>query len=199
MSLTVASSYNAITFAQQQENSGFATSYFGPHTVSYSLNYAVDTYNMNAVYAYEGTIAASGTETVDLTNVVDVFNNSITLARIYGFSLSTIDADLLITPSAVNGCQWFFNNSSDGIVVKSESNLQYNTRNAYTITPSNCNITLQNQSSTTALTYKIVILGGEGPMTTPTPTSTPVPTATALPTATPVASTTPIPTPIPTI
>jgi len=52
MSLTVASSYNAVTFAQQQGNVGFATAYQGPDTVAYSLNYQVDAFNLNAVTSW---------------------------------------------------------------------------------------------------------------------------------------------------
>lgn len=199
MSLQVASTYTLINFSQVQTHSGFASSYHGPVSVEYSKNYVVDAYNLNAVYAVEDTIAASSSITIDLTNLTDFFNNPLSLSRVYGVQIGTVDADLLLTPAASNGCQWFFNSLSDGIVVKAESNFQYNTTSAYTVTGSSCNLTLTNLSATTALTYKLVLLGGEGPMTTPTPTASPVPTATALPTATPVPSTTPIPTPIPTI
>lgn len=198
MSLTVASSYNAVTFAQQQGNVGFATAYQGPDTVAYSLNYQVDAFNLNAVYAVETTLTALSSITIDLTNLTDFFNNPLSLSRVYGLQVGTVDADLLIGPAASNGCQWFFNSLTDGIVVKAESSFSYNTTSAFTVTGSSCNITLQNLSATTDLVYKLVIFGGEGPMTTPTPTPTPSPTVTALPTATPVVTTTLIPTPLPT-
>jgi hypothetical protein len=197
MSLQYANTYNSMAWTQVQVNPGFASTYQGPDTYSYAKNFTADPYNMNAVYAVEGTLAPSASTVIDLQNLTDFFNNPLVLTRVYGIQVGAIDADLLIKPGVTNPCQWFFSSTSEGIIVKAESDFMYNTSSAFTVTSSTSTLMLENQSASVTLTYKLALLGGEGPATSPTPTPSPSLSPTPFPTVTPVVTGTPIPTPSP--
>jgi hypothetical protein len=191
MALQLASSFNSLTWAQQQLNPGFSATFQGPETFSFSNSFTVDTYNVNSIYATTSTLAPSASITIDLQNVTDFFNNTMVLSRIYGGQIGVTGGDLLIKPGASNGQQWFFNSLSDGMIVKDGADFIYNTQEYFTVTASTRNITLTNQSATDALTYKLAILGGTGFATTPTPSPTGTPVPTPSPTLTPVMTPTP--------
>lgn len=197
MSLQQATSFNSFTWAQQQLNPGFSATYQGPDTFSYSRNYTIDTYGINSVYAVQLELAPSTSTTIDLQNLTDFFNNTMILTRVYGIQISAVDADMQFGPSATNGCQWFFNSLSGGIVIKANSDFSYNTTSAFTVSAGTSCLDIANLSSTSILAVKLALLGGEGPAVSPTPTPTTSPAPTPNPTGTPVPTGTPIPTPSP--
>ena len=191
MSLQTAVAYNSLTFSQIQLNPGFSSTYQGPDTFAYSSNFTIDQYNMNAVWAAEGTLSPSASTTINLQNVTDFFNNTLVLTRIYGIQIGVTGGDLQLSPAATNGQQWFFTSLADGLVIKAGGDFMYNTSSAFLVDAGTSSITLTNLSGTSDAVYKLAILGGTGPMVTPTP----LPTASPVPTPNPTGTAVPTPTP----
>ena len=172
MSLTSASAYNSLYFVQQRLNPGFSPTIQGPDTDQYNTNFIIETTGVNTVYAEEGTLNPLGSTTLDLQGIVDSFNDPISFTRVYSLQVSTTDADLQFGPSAVNPVLWFFNTATDRIVVKAGSSFLYNSDYPFEVDGSNKQLDLYNTSATTALTYRLVIIGGQGAGPTTSTSST---------------------------
>lgn len=171
MALTNASTYNALTWAQSKENPGFQPTYQGPDTFAYSKTFTVEDTGIDTVYAVEGTLAALGSTTIDLQSLTDFFNDPIVFTRVYSMQMQVIGGDLQWGPGAVDPCVWFFGSATDRMVVKDGSDFQYATDYPFTVSASARNLDLYNSSPTSALTYSLVILGGQGAGTTSTTTT----------------------------
>jgi len=185
MSLQFLNSQNFVGWTLQQAVTGFSPTTNTGQLVN-STTFTVEEYGVNDLYIYGGSLAAGNTLTIDLTNLTDVFNQPLSLARAYGIQLRTSNAAIQFGPAATNPFTWFFGNSLSYLVVQADSDFALNTRSSYNVTGSAKNIYITNLSSTTAADIQLVIVGGTGvPGPTATPSATPFTTATPVPTPTP--------------
>lgn len=120
MAVTQVSIQASTTFAIERAVTGFTTLAYGPETVSFSLT-SLDTATWNVVFAATYTLAASGTQTVDLRAFTDIAGNVISSADKalqLQITVTGAAADLLnVKPHGTNGLQWFFENASYGVNV----------------------------------------------------------------------------------
>ena len=63
------------------------------------------------------TLAASATNTIDLTNVSNLITSGITLAYVYGICFTTVGGAVSLSPGASNGLTWFFTGTSPVLAV----------------------------------------------------------------------------------
>lgn len=185
MSLVSANAYQSLTWAQQKVVPGFSNIYQGPDTFSFANTFVIQDGGVDTVWAVEGTLAALGSTTIDLQNLTDVFGDPIVFERVYSLQIETTDSQLQIGPGATDPVSWFWTSATDRVTVATDSNFVYCTNVAYFVTSSAKTLDLYNPSSTTALTYRIAIIGGQS-----TTTSTTSTTATTVTSSTTVAPTT---------
>lgn len=117
----------------------------------------------NRVYAYEGTIAASGTATFNVTSgLTDVFGNSIALTRIcevWVEHLNSSNNTSSITVGAGSNPLW----ASLSVPLRKDSDFHvrdYSTTGLIAIT-TNTTITLTNNSGSLTSAYRIFFVGSQ--------------------------------------
>jgi hypothetical protein len=121
---------------------------------------------IDRVYADERTLAASGTEDIDLATYTDVFGAAVSMARIKAVYIKADAANtnnVQVTRPASNGIPWLMA-AGDGIALRPGAWQMWGSGSAdatgVVVTAATGDlITITNSAGTTGVTYKIVILG----------------------------------------
>jgi hypothetical protein len=131
----------------------------------YDIASGVGTAGADLVFADERTLAASGSETLDLAGVlVDSFGAVITFARIKALLVFAIDGntnDVHVGVGASNGLATLFPVASSHVKVKPGGTLLCVMPGAgVTVTPGTGDLlTVANSGAGTGVTYRVVIIG----------------------------------------
>lgn len=140
-----------------------------PFSTSASVAYSTGTGagQVDLVFADSRTLAASGTEDLDLAGVLtDVYGATITFARIKAIHISAAAGNtnnVQVTRPASNGTPWLMA-AGDGIALRPGAAFTWSSGSAdatgVAVTASTGDlITITNSAGTTGVTYTIAILG----------------------------------------
>jgi len=172
VALTNAVAYNQLTWSQQQDNPGFSPTVQGPDTFASSTSFEIAATGVNSVYAVEDELLPLQSFTIDLQVLTDFFNNPMVFTRVYSIQVQVQGADLQWGPGATDPCVWFFGSSTDRVVVKANADMMYNTDYPFAVTAGAKTLDFYNMDASETMTYRIVIIGGQGAGTTSTTTTT---------------------------
>jgi hypothetical protein len=171
MSLTSASALNYLQWSQQSVNPPFAPS-TQSDTSTFNTAFTIEATGVNNIYADEIVLTPLQSITIDLQDLLDFFNQTLAFTRVYTLQVQSDGADVQFGPGAVDPCVWFFGSATDRIVVKSGSNLLYNSQYPFPVESVASTLDFYNSSTTDSTILKIVIIGGTGAGTTSTTTTT---------------------------
>lgn len=121
---------------------------------------------INQLFADTRTLAASGTEDIDLAGgLVDAFGSAITFTKIKALIIKAAAAntnDVVIGGHATAACASFFGDATDKVKVKPGGMVALIAPNAagYAVTAATADLlTIANSAAGTGVTYDIIILG----------------------------------------
>ncbi len=163
MALDSVSVQASVTWEMSRANTGFADTTQGSDTANFALS-ALDAATWDALFAAQYTIAAAGTQAVNLRAFTDLAGNSIAAAdKVLNILILVTGATadkLNVKPHGTDGLKWFFENASYGVDIPGGGCLLFSegaTSAGTTIDASNRQLLLTNNGSA-ALTVKVVAL-----------------------------------------
>lgn len=152
-----------VTWQLAKSNTGFTDTIHGTESASFSLT-LLDTDTWNELFAAEYTIAAAGTQAVDLRTFTDLAGNSVATADkalAIIIIVTGAAADLLnVKKHGTNGLQWFFGGASEGVNIPGGGMLLFSegsSSTGTTVDASNKQLLLTNNGAA-SLTVKVVAL-----------------------------------------
>lgn len=155
MALGFGNTSASLNWQQNQVNTPFQPTTQGADSVALSVSLN----NAEAVFAKEYAIAASGSQSIDLTNITDLLNLTYPLVAVYAIIVKCTGADCIFSPGATNGLQWFFGGATNSITVKKDGCFLYSSPSSTPVTSTSKTLLLTNASSTDALSVTIAIIG----------------------------------------
>lgn len=159
MSVTSSGITGSFGWSLSRSNTGF-TGVSQGDSVSAAVN--PDPVVYNSVFAAEYAIAASGTQSIDLRNFVDLaFETHTTTDKVIGIMVSVAGANITITPGASNGLVWFWTGTSPIVTIKAGGFLVFSDGAATTVDATHKTLTLTNLSASVVATVRIAILCGQ--------------------------------------
>ena len=117
MPLTQVNLSASVSWALARAVTGFADVTHGPDAKSFSLN-ALDPDVWNEVFGAQYTIAAAGTQAVDLRTFTDFAGTSVTADKALAVIVLVEGAGadrLNVLPHGTDGLQWFFGGTTEGV------------------------------------------------------------------------------------
>lgn len=157
MSLSKASVQSQISWTQQSSVSGFVKTQQGPDKVLKST--PVPIASLNEIYVYKGTLAASGTLTIDLKAVTNLLNEAVVFTGVQKLYLSTSATNITLTPGASNGLVWFYTGTSPVLTVKAGGAITLDDGGVTAVSATHKTLTLTNLSSTLTTYIELAIIG----------------------------------------
>jgi hypothetical protein len=154
MPLTALSVRSKIGFTLQKTNTGFPPTTFGPASEGYVYTQPA---GANQLYAAEFTIAASGTQTIDLNSFTNLAGESVTGIGAYSLFVMPVGSPITIGPGASDGLNWFW--GSGTIPIPDGGELKYSQPAAQTVSSSACNVKLTNTGSGSTVVTIVVVVG----------------------------------------
>lgn len=159
MSVTSSGITGSLGWSLSRSNTGFGGVSQGD-SVSAAVNLDASLYN--SVFAAEYTLAASGTQAIDLRNFVDLaFETHTTTDKVIGIMVSVTGAPITIAPGASNGLVWFWTGTSPIVTIKAGGFLVFSDGAATTVDATHKTLTLTNLSASVVATVRIAILCGQ--------------------------------------
>ena len=159
MSVTSSGITGSLGWSLSRSNTGFGGVSQGD-SVSAAVNLDASLYN--SVFAAEYTLAASGTQSIDLKNFVDLaFETHTTTDKVIGIMVSVTGAAITIAPGASNGLVWFWTGTSPIVTIKAGGFLVVSDGAATTVDATHKTLTLTNLSASVVATVRIAILCGQ--------------------------------------
>ena len=160
VSLSLASVAVELGWTQISPNTGFVTSRQGPDKLSASLS--PDLTVVNRVYAVSGTLAASGTVTIDLQALTTYLTgaDAVVLTKVQAVMLTATTTGMKFEPGATNPATWFFSGTTPAITLQAGGFFCLGDGSVYTVTASLKTLKITNISASLTGTYAIAILGG---------------------------------------
>ena len=159
MSVTSSGITGSLGWSLSRSNTGFGGVSQGD-SVSAAVNLDASIYN--SVFAAEYTLAASGTQSIDLKNFVDLaFETHTTTDKVIGIMVSVTGAPITIAPGASNGLVWFWTGTSPIVTIKAGGFLVFSDGAATTVDATHKTLTLTNLSASVVATVRIAILCGQ--------------------------------------
>ena len=159
MSVTSSGITGSFGWSLSRSNTGFGGVSQGD-SVSAAVNLDASLYN--SVFAAEYTLAASGTQSIDLKNFVDLaFETHTTTDKVIGIMVSVTGAPITIAPGASNGLVWFWTGTSPIVTIKAGGFLVFSDGAATTVDATHKTLTLTNLSASVVATVRIAILCGQ--------------------------------------
>ena len=157
MSLSKASVQAQISWTQQSSTSGFVKTQQGPDKVLKSTPVAIAA--LNEIYVYKGTLAVSGTLTIDLRAVTNLLNESVVFTGVQKLFLSTSATNITMTPGASNGLVWFYTGTSPVLTIKSGGAVTLDDGAVTVVDATHKTLTITNLSSTATTYIELAIIG----------------------------------------
>jgi hypothetical protein len=160
MALTQIGISASMSWTLTKAATGFVDITQGPDAASFSSN-ALSVATWTELFAAQYTIAAAGTQAVDLRAITDLAGNSATATKAMTFLVLATGAttDLLnIKPHGTNGLVWFFGGTTEGVNVPGGGMLMFSegaTSAGFTIDATHKQFLLTNNGSG-SLTVKVV-------------------------------------------
>lgn len=147
-------------WAMSRSQSPFASSGQGDG-FSFDLN-SIDVTTYGALYATQLSLATTTSQTVDLTTLTNLVNNSFNFSTVLGIFVLVTGSQLKIEPGASNPATWFFTGTGPGVTVPA-GGMFINTgavdgTGAYTINSTQKNLKFTSSGLGTS-TVTIMILG----------------------------------------
>lgn len=108
---------SAFNWQLNRTNTGFADAVQGPDVAAFSLN-SLSVATWTELFGAQYTIAAAGTQVIDLRSFTDLDATSVTGTKALAIQIYTTGAvgDLLnVKGNATNALQWFFDDATKGI------------------------------------------------------------------------------------
>ena len=159
MSVTSSGITGSFGWSLSRSNTGFGGVSQGD-SVSAAVNLDASLYN--SVFAAEYTLAASGTQSIDLKNFVDLaFETHTTTDKVISIMVSVTGAPITIAPGASNGLVWFWTGTSPIVTIKAGGFLVFSDGAATTVDATHKTLTLTNLSASVVATVRIAILCGQ--------------------------------------
>jgi hypothetical protein len=158
MSVDIATVVGSISWVQSKTNTGFVKTKQGPDQLSITQTPSTSTYNR--IYAASGTLAASGTTTIDLQGVTDYLGQSLTLTKIIALQFTATGSNFSYEPGASNGLTWFLSGTSPVVTVKDGGFFLIGDGTYGTVSGSAKTIKITNVGATSG-TYEIALIGGQ--------------------------------------
>ncbi len=152
----------AVTWEQSRPVAGFANVTQGSDTANFALS-ALDTATWDALFAAQYTIAASGTQAVDLRTFTDLPGNSVTADKVLTILILVAGATadrLNVKPHGTDGLQWFFGGATESVNVPGGGCLMFSegAASAGTTVSATARQLLLTNTGGAALTVKVVAL-----------------------------------------
>jgi len=157
MSLSKASVQSQISWTQQSSTSGFVKTQQGPDKVLKSTPVSIA--SLNEIYVYKGTLAISGTLTIDLRAVTNLLNESVVFTGVHKLFLSTSAANITMTPGASNGLVWFYTGTAPVLTVKAGGGITLDDGGLTVVDATHKTLTITNLSSTLTTYIELAIIG----------------------------------------
>lgn len=140
-------------------NIGFGNTTEGPDQISFSLS-GVNIVTFNQLAALKYTIAASGSQNIDLTSLNNLVCESFSLGHALTIMILPTGGSITLTPGASNGLDWFMGSTS-AITITAGGCLAYSEPTAgpgTVVSGPHKVLTLTNNGGTTT-TVTLAILG----------------------------------------
>lgn len=160
MSLTAAGFQGSFGWAQSQTNTGFVSTQQGSDNIVGSSAPDLTTYN--AVMVAQYTLAASGTQTIDLRNYTDMLNvTHTTTSKVLGMIITVAGANVKLEPGATNPLTWFWTGTNPVLTIKSGGFLVFGDGDFTTVDSTHKTLLLTNLSGSVSTVVRVGILCGE--------------------------------------
>ncbi len=146
-----------LSWALQKPNVWNSKTTEGPDSQFFNLN-GINTTTYNQLFAQSFTVAASGSQTVDLTNVTNLVCETVTFTQALTLFVTAQGATCLVSPGASNGLTWW---GSGTVTIPAGGCFVFSdpvTGPGATVTTTAKNLTFSNPTASTG-TFDIVILG----------------------------------------
>ena len=154
-----------LSWILRKSNTGFGETTEGPDSLNFNIN-GVDVSTWNQLFTGRYSIAASGTQNIDLTSFTNLLNESVTFAHVLCMEIRTVGGQITLSPGASNPFSWGFGTTggsgspvanwtinNGGVFLVCEP-----TSGGIVVNSSHKNILLTNNGGTTS-TVTIVIAG----------------------------------------
>lgn len=107
-----------LAWLMSKTNTGFGDTSEGPDSKAWSTS-GIDVAVQNELYAQKYTIAASGTQTMDLSSFTNLLNQSKTLTSVLSLFLLPTGTNAIckLEPGAANPLTWFFSGTTPAISI----------------------------------------------------------------------------------
>lgn len=160
MSLTAAGFQGSFGWSQSQLNTGFVATAQGGDSIAASILPDLSLYNSVMVGQY--TIAASGTQSIDLRNFVDLLNVSHTTTnKVIGMMLSVSGANVKLEPGTTNPLTWFWTGTTPVLTVKAGGFLCFGDGDSTVLDLTHSTLKLTNLSGSVSAVVRIGFLCGQ--------------------------------------
>lgn len=116
--------------------------------------------NVNKAWHDTRTLVASGNETIDLSDLTDVFGEAISFTTIKDiFIKNEGTTELLVGGAASNAVVACFNDATDKVVIPAGGRFHWNGGAAGVALSTSINLKIENSDTATAAEYDIILLG----------------------------------------
>lgn len=160
MATSLATFSSNLTFALAKANTGFSNTALQTSSTSFNLN-GLSLTTFNQVFAKQYTLAASASQTVDLTSLTNLVNEAFSFGHLLTIIIKAVGSECTVSPGASNPQQWFFGTTTDSVVIEAGGMLAYSgpaTATGSAVSGSHKTLLFTN-SGLTSLTLTVVILG----------------------------------------
>lgn len=162
MAVQFAQTSSSISWQLTQSNSPFLNTYQGPDSAGNSFAWTTGGTDVTAVLAKQYTIAASGSQTIDLLAQDNLLNVEDVFARVYAIEVLPTGSNCVVSPAADSPLIWFFGSPDDTVTVKDGGMflLSNTDGNSNPVSSGASKLTLTNPSGSASLVVKLIIIGG---------------------------------------
>lgn len=153
MALTSATLSLALQYAFEKANTGFADTKVGPKRRTYTLGSSAAWDSLRLV---EYSIAASGTQTIDMSAFTDLAGTAITPSKALVLILIPTGAGVKLEPGASDPLTWFFAGTTPSVSIPVGGLFVYAEPVGQTVDATHKNLKLTNLSGSVTLTVDVI-------------------------------------------
>ncbi len=148
------------TYALSKAAAPFGPLFIGPDTNTFSHS-GINLTTWSQLFAAQYTIAASGTQNIDLSSFTNIVTEATTFAKVLALAFFASGSSATLSPGASNALVWFFGSATDSITIVDGGCFAIGapiTAVGQTVDGSHKNLLITNPGATT-LTVTILVLG----------------------------------------
>lgn len=117
--------------------------------------------NANRFYSTTYSIAASGTQTINLQSLTDALGQTITATKAYAIRIQNTGANISLKAGAADGFVWFLVDASDILLIHTGGTFAWASATATTVDATHKNLLITNLSGSDATSVKVELVLGQ--------------------------------------